>query len=240
MILQCEACGARFRVPDSALGQERHVRCGRCKHAWTYIPGAPGAGVEEHPDAVTEAAAQAFAEMAIAEQSEEKSQKKPGERPPRAPSAKRYAASRAKPVRSMGPPRWVTALSTALFLLACALAVPNFAPRMMGASTTEGLLFQNLVLRETPQEGKGVRYIVTGAIVNKSEKPMAAPELRFRLTDGAGKVVREWRRTLPAGAMLDSGTRVSFTIDDLDAAAVSDPHMRVELGNWLEIILRRG
>lgn len=38
MILDCPACGARYRLPDDAIPPEgKTVRCARCKHSWVEL-----------------------------------------------------------------------------------------------------------------------------------------------------------------------------------------------------------
>jgi predicted Zn finger-like uncharacterized protein len=38
MILDCPACGARYRLPDDAIPPEgKAVRCARCKHSWVEL-----------------------------------------------------------------------------------------------------------------------------------------------------------------------------------------------------------
>ncbi|MEO0464009.1 MAG: zinc-ribbon domain-containing protein [Pseudomonadota bacterium] len=48
MIISCPACGTRYAVPDTAIGQEgRTVRCAKCKHSWFQGPLAAEAVADE-------------------------------------------------------------------------------------------------------------------------------------------------------------------------------------------------
>ncbi len=38
MIVECPECHTKFMVPDSAIGNGRDVRCGKCTHVWFLAP----------------------------------------------------------------------------------------------------------------------------------------------------------------------------------------------------------
>ena len=45
MELTCPSCGARYRVPDGAIGERgRPVSCSNCGHGWRAVPPEAGAG----------------------------------------------------------------------------------------------------------------------------------------------------------------------------------------------------
>ncbi len=244
MILQCDACGARFKVPPGSIGPEgKQVRCGRCQHSWFFVPAEEaeqGAAANiPHPteeEAVEDALAEEALEEAIEEKKEEDAEDVVEMLSPRRHAAMRPAVTR----RRTGPPVLITIWSAAMVLLACGLGVLNFSPQLVGLRSTQGLVLQGLTLKK-PEPDKN-HFTLTGAIVNKNKIMMNAPQMRIRLLNDDGSISREWHRTLPQGAALEGGGRLSFTIDDLDAPAkldIKDPHIRVEIGNRMELAIRR-
>jgi len=229
MILQCEACNTRFQVLGLNVGQT--VRCGRCRHTWAFGIEKPMADMPPVPvtDDTSGGDADIPMQAAGAEEVPELSA-----RPNLSPE--RLAAIRVAALHRAGVPRWITALSAALFLVVCALGVLDFMPMLFGFHPSEGLVFQSLVFQRNGDKA----YMLTGTIMNKTAEPMHSPQLALYLLDGQGREVRIWRRSLPATTLIEPGGRVNFAVNDLEATqAIEDPHIRVELGNSLELALRR-
>lgn len=115
--------------------------------------------------------------------------------------------------------------------------VMPWAYDLMGLPRTDGLALSDVVLRQRPLRNK-TRYIVEGNIVNESDGVRAIPVLRVAIVDKNG----EWlaSREYQASATIKPGELFPFKASNLETTFVDRvDHLQVDLGNGVELMLRK-
>lgn len=235
MILECPACHARFKVPDSMIPPAgRNVRCSKCTHAW-FMPGtivAPPVkevAPTEVPMDVAFSAEETFSEAAFI-------------RPliaPKKPSP--FAALLANPT----PFNIAAGLLAALWL---GLAVVAYFPagassplftglyRALGAAPVDGLLFADIKM-ERALEGAQAKFILSGSIRNHASAEQQVPTVRVTLKNRENKTI--WGREYPVNTELKAGEIYPFRIANIETSfAKNVSAITLDMGNDFQLMVR--
>lgn len=232
MILSCPSCSARFRIDADQLGVAgRKVRCAKCGHVWHATPDQD----EEVQPAEAEAEPEAGAgpEPAAAEPDEDELPEGP---PPfesfeemrEQVAGDRRARSRARARAATGGKRrrsWLRPLLGWLVLLAAVGGIlfgawyarysivgtfPTAARLydMVGISintVAPGLRIQDVQPARRTQDGATV-LVVTGRVVNDTDRTQPVPALRVTLKGADGSVLANWRVAAESAAVPPRGS----------------------------------
>lgn len=240
MILECDACGARYMVADDAIGEEgRTVRCASCRHSWFQLPPMPAAQAARPPEAPapeTVTASEPEPERAPSGMSFE--DRGPSEQR-RFPAARRPAF---KPRRDPAK-RWTAAAMVAgvsMLLGAGAIlysGAPGIAAQLglpVGAGETP-LTFVDAAI-DRRDVGSGAQLlIVSGRVVNKTGETQRVPDITVDLVDSQDRVVYGNWIISPGRRTLAPGGTVDFSSGRIDVPAAS---RSVKLG-FAETLERR-
>lgn len=215
MILQCSECNARYVVPDSAIGADgRTVRCANCKHSW-FQAGSP-----------TAAEAEILSEL-------DRTLDAINARPKPIPPGSNLPARRREPT-----PGGLKAGVLTLLAASLALAALWQKPAWLGFTPSTGMIVDALTLTRLEQE-KPPSYEISGRIINTTGGESPVPSLRVTLVDENG-VAQQQSWDFPGGGnMLEAGAEIPFATGKLDIYAPQATRFVVELGNSLELALRR-
>lgn len=212
MILQCAECRARYLVPDQAIGATgRTVRCARCAHTWFEA-----------------AAERASAPLADLDQMVEQINATP----------KPIPAGSNLPVVQKQRASWLLITATLTAGMAAAmLALLLGMPRVFGLPSTQGLMLGGISIVKDADE-KHTSYQINGKIHNTMPIAMKVPTLRITLVDEDGKSLQYWDfgGDIKTIQPLQS---IPFTTNDLELHFSKGSRFVVELGNALELGLRR-
>lgn len=213
MILECEQCGTRYLVPDTAIGPDgRVVRCANCKHSW--FQAAPALDLVDR--ASTPAAVQpaedfrrervAAPAATVVEEDYDAFAHEPPFRPRRNP-ARRWtvmalAASVAMAI-GIGGILWSGApsLASQFGLFANAQDVP--------------LRIEQFPIDRRDLDNGSELFAVSGRVVNPTGRRQPVPDIRAELRDAQGRVVYSWTIT-PERRTLDPRASVDFHSLQLD------------------------
>lgn len=224
MILQCEACNARFLLPDAAVPPEgRRVRCGKCKHEW-HVASA-------QPQPVAAPAAPAPATPDIDALMREGKVEAPAPKKEESPVLK--PIGRSAPVLPVAVPGWMMASAVAMMLLLIGFSLVLFKPEWLGYYPSTDLSVTEVTLRK----GEKDAYVLSGRIVNKSDYVAPVPQLHIKLVDEKGVVVKEWTHT-SRKYLLQPRQHVEFVMENLDTGGAAAKEFQLDLGNALELSLR--
>lgn len=212
MILQCNECMARYLCPDQAIGAKgRTVRCAKCGYQWFQEP------TEE-----TRASVNDLDQML----NEINQRPKPIPRGSNLPKI---------PVQPVGVAHKLATVATAG--LAVALILLMSMPSVFGFTRSKGLVLADVgILRVANKDSTS--YQLSGKIANASDKPLPVPTLRVTLVDDNGNALQYWDFTGDP-AMIKPGKNTPFSTGDLEMRFSKGSRFVVELGNAMELALRR-
>lgn len=219
MIIQCSQCQARYAVPDQSIGPAgRTVRCSKCQNSWFV---SPPAGTEK-PLAALET---------LMQQEEVKPKPKPIPKGSNLPVIKHPSVSASFKATTFG------LLATAAALLALVMW-----PSIYGYPPSRGLALAevNMFTRfdETRLDDKRPIYEINGKIINIAEEILDVPVLRVTLVDKEGTPLQYWDFS-EENRTLEPGGNIPFSTGPLDVKFKSPSRFVVELGNEMELSLRR-
>jgi predicted Zn finger-like uncharacterized protein len=227
MILTCPECASRYFVPDGSIGAEgRTVRCSSCGARWT----AHAEDAEPDPPAVTPAAAPppepAAASLSAAPEPEIETETEDLVDEP-LPKVFRDRAETRRRMREAAAAGAVWAGLVAGFGLILGVTVlmrqdiASLWPRTAGAYAMAGLpvnlvglTIENQHAQPQLQDGHAV-LVVSGALRNIRDRPIAAPPLRISLLNIAGKPLAV-KIADPGGARIPPGEARRFVVSLID------------------------
>jgi len=225
MILECNECGTRYSVPDSAVGAAgRTVRCANCKHSWFQTPqvldlGTPDA--EPQPRPLTREPEMPPAPVATRTFDDVATEQ---------PAAHDYDPFAPEPPfkpRRNTRRRWtVAAFVAGLSMLLGAGAIlysgaPGIAAQFglgVGGEAETPLRFtdKNVELRTMPSGSE--LFAVSGKVVNPTGERQHVPDIRVELRDQQDQLVYSWRIT-PGQRSLEPKSAIDFNSAKLDVPA---------------------
>jgi predicted Zn finger-like uncharacterized protein len=234
MILTCPNCSARFMIDGHALGSGgRTVRCGACGHSWLQLP-EPAAA---EPESAYEAPPPMAAPLAVPQPgaAEARAQEPPPAPPPEQDSGKRRGRRRAAAaLAEAGAPPRRRAVSRVLVwfvfvFIEAAIVLGGYRYRqdIVGMWPPATRLYQALGISVDPPSGYWLRVpqesikfrreseggipilVVSGEILNQSDKPQRVAPMRILLLDKENRVLRTERVKID-DRTLDPGKRLPF------------------------------
>lgn len=227
MILSCPGCQARYVVPDGAIGASgRRVRCAQCRNSWFQAPVSAPLGPVAMPVPPPVLAAAPVREAARPQQ----------QQPPESPSFDAFAAS--PPFRGRrNPARMWTFLAVAAAVLMSAAALslhyfglPAFGQNLVpvGDGTTPlRIVGQNADRR--PLGSGNVLLMVTGRIVNPTDRTQRVPQIRAAVVDPSGRAVYRWSIAPPV-VELGPGQSATFNSAEVDVPETGG-NVRLDFGS---------
>ncbi|MDE3059826.1 MAG: zinc-ribbon domain-containing protein [Pseudomonadota bacterium] len=209
MILQCPECKARYAVPSRAVGPDG--RTVRCARCQHSWHATPEAAAEM-PDDLDKIIDSINARPIS-----------PGSNLP---------ALRRNPV-SLG--LRVSAVVAGIAAIAFTLLV--LMPGWVGFPRSKGLLLADIgfVKLADPQH---LAYEISGKITNESDRPIPLPVLRVTLAGEDNRPLQYWDFD-GKGKLLAPSESLPFSTGNLPVTFTSATHFIVDLGNPLELSLRR-
>ena len=232
MILNCPNCQARFLVADALIpASGRTVRCGSCHHQWHVDnprgpESIPEPTLPEHND---------FRRLLEEETTREEAQYAPTPNVP-AIAKKKWPL---KPFKIAVP---ILAALWAIIAFIAYFPAGQNGPlaglyAMFGATSTQGIAFEDIKMEKVEGETGRVQYVITGHIVNHTENDMKVPLVHITLSDKNGKAI--WTRDYPVNITLKAGEKYPFNISDVSTAfADSVKTITIDVGNSFELMVR--
>lgn len=218
MILQCTQCKFRYTVAGEQIGPKgRTVRCANCKHMWFQKQ-------------LTQEESLADMERMLAEIN---AQPKPMPQP-LSPGANLPAKRRAE------IPAGLKAAVFGMAAIAACLTLFLYFPGMFGFSSSDGLALAEVHLLKLDEiKDNHPVYAISGKIVNLTEKPLTLPRMRITLVDEEGNTLQPWEDSSAQGKIIAPHEEIPFNFDDLNIKFNKGVNFVMDLGNALELSLRR-
>jgi predicted Zn finger-like uncharacterized protein len=211
VILQCPACQARYLLPDQAIGATgRTVRCAKCAHSWFQAPSESAKAVDDLKQVL------------------DKINAKPKPIPP---------GSNLPVVRREATPLSLRLSVAAIAAVAAALLILVIHPGTFGLPASKGLVLADAGLTKLSVNNHVV-YEINGKITNATANLMAVPTVRVTLLDGDNITLKTWDFA-NKGKTLEAGKDLPFTTGNLEIPSTKAARFSVDLGNPLELALRR-
>jgi predicted Zn finger-like uncharacterized protein len=229
MILTCPNCTARFMIDGHALGAGgRTVRCGACGHSWLQLPepaaddAAPAYAPPPAPGPMAEPAPAAETEAPPASAAEEKDRRR-GRRGEEA-AAETAALAEDGPKRRRGVSRVLVWFVFVFIVAALVLGGYRYRQQIVDIWPPARKLYQVLGLAvdspwlSVPQDSIRFRreaeggipiLVVSGEILNQSDKPQRVAPMRIILLDKENLPLRTERVKIE-DRVLDPGKRMPF------------------------------
>lgn len=219
VILTCSQCQSRFLVPDQAIGAKgREVRCGKCSFSWFQLPPP---GVDD--------------DKVIAELDSMLEEINTKQKPPK---VKPIPKGSNLPVVKKTPLSVVQTLSLAVVgTLALALCILVFMPGLYGLSRSDGLVLADVGVLRVVNKDKHMSFQISGKIANMTDSDSKRPTLRVTLLDNEGTSLDHW--DFKDNAMIEAHKDAPFSTGDLEVRSAKATRFVAELGNPLELALRR-
>lgn len=213
MILQCSECKARYLVPDQAIGAKgRQVRCAKCGHSWFEAP----------PPAAKDPALEDLDKLL----DEINARPKPIPKGSNLPKIPFEPAS----IIQKGFTGFMLIAAIGLVLLIA-------APGLLGLPSSKGLVLADVGIIRVARDQQ-TSYQINGKIANMSSVAKTVPTLRVTLVDTEGKSLQYWDFGGDA-TTIDPGKSIPFATGDLELRFSKGSRFVVEVGNPLELALRR-
>ena len=218
MILTCPECASRYLVGDDSIGPAgRTVRCSACGARWTAhaedAAAPPPAPPPPEPEPAAIGPEPVAAPEALAEE-------------PLPKAFRERAATRQKMREAAAAGAvWAGLLAGFGLLIGATIVmrqdIARIWPRTAGAYAMAGLpvnlvglIIENQHAQPQLQDGHAA-LVVSGSLRNIRDQPVAAPPLRIRLLNPAGKPLAV-KIADPGGARIPPGEARRFVVDMLD------------------------
>ncbi len=120
---------------------------------------------------------------------------------------------------------------------AAILALLVFYPLAIGLKPSRGLELAGTHVEKTTVD-RHTTYQISGKVTNTSDGAMKIPTLRVTLVDDSGQQLQFWDFR-GRGKILAPGADIPFATGDLEVNYSTADRFVVELGNSLELLLRR-
>ena len=220
MILTCPSCTTRYTVSDASIGEGRTVRCAKCGHNW-FQAGDPAVNRPVTPPVETVKVSPIPAGSGL-----------PMTRPKRQPS---YALKSA----ALGS---LLAASIVGFLLLqpWVMQTVPFTAKLydaLGVFDTRGVVLSDVKVERSAEAHKE-KFAVSGAVLNESAEEKWIPTIRITLLNADGSVYRSFDES-PLNKRIKPGETWYFNANNLEARNKNIAVVRVELGNGIQLALRR-
>lgn len=224
MILTCPNCSARFMIDGHALGPAgRTVRCGACGHSWLQLP-EPGTGEPPGTFGANSDLAMAQAGAAAARRAADAAAFESADKDRRRRSG-HTGYGEARPRRGLS--RVLTWFLFVFIVAALVLGGYRFRQDVVRLWPPATRLYQMLGLAVDPPSGYWLRVpketikfrreseggipilVVSGEILNQSDKPQQVAPMRILLLDKENRVLRTERVKID-DRLLEPGKRLPF------------------------------
>ena len=232
-LLTCPQCGARYQVPDSAIGAGKTVRCTACGETWTEVADAEALELRDLEEAVVDEPALVETEAPVG--SVDMMPDSDTGTSFNAATALRESAYRKRRGRRIGIIRfiWLAALATLLLGVVLALmgrqrVVERF-PQAADAYRALGFDISPAGVRLLPVRASFVRvdgreYLrVDGGTRNLTGRARWSPPVRLALVDAGGGELASWSVDVGStrlGPREERGFTTEYPDPPLDASAL--------------------
>ena len=234
MIVQCKQCHSKFKLSNSeyaAIGKEgRVLKCGNCYNMWLVKPDDFSRHISEKPTdnrllenlQNNHRAAVTLLNMLPNDTNFEKITNTP--------------------------------LIIKLFfyvILFCSLSIALIANKnyilqnipplkpvllLMGLTDTQGLTFEKITIKKS-SFAQDKPLIISGYVINNSDKPLIVPDLRIQFISDKGEVLYSMIYDLPV-KLLASGEKVKISNRFSDYPYEQTELISLDIGNYLEFFMR--